>query len=213
MNAPSTTEENVNENSTVRTSKVGQSHGRFTTPDGKPMNRRTFNRKTEPRRSRKANFSKWPPRVLLAEDDAEMRRMLAQLLRMDGYEVVECPDGVGLLDHLSTFLGRTRLKDFDLVISDIRMPGLTGLEVIGGLHRMRGFPPTILMTAFGDQETHAQARQIGVVAMFDKPFKTSGLMAKVRETVPLSESAALWNATRQGLPRSSNLFPTTGEGI
>jgi CheY-like chemotaxis protein len=143
-------------------------------------------------RSPKAQFadaglgetSRKAPRILLAEDDNDMRNLMAQLLRRDGYEVVECPNGVGLLDYLSTFLGRSEPEHFDLVISDIRMPGLSGLEVLGGLHRRPDFPPTILMTAFGDAETHAEATEIGVAAMFDKPFDMHELMAKVRETVP-----------------------------
>ena len=210
MNVAPTAKEDVTENSSVLESERRPSEAQLTTPEDDLMDRKTVNCQIEPRRPRRCNVSKWPPRLLLAEDDVEMRRMLAQLLRRDGYEVVECPDGVRLLDHLSTFLGRTKLKEFDLVISDIRMPGLTGLEVIGGLHQMRGFPPTILMTAFGDPETHAQARQIGVVAMFDKPFDTFDLLAKVRETVPLSESAARWNVThRRGY---STMFLTPGEG-
>ena len=135
-----------------------------------------------------SDVTKKAPRILLAEDDTDMRSLMAQLLRRDGYEVVECPNGVGLLDYLSTFLGRSEPEHFDLVISDIRMPGLTGLEVVGGLHRLPDFPPTILMTAFGDAETHAEAKEIGVAAMFDKPFDMHELMAKVRETVPLPGS-------------------------
>jgi CheY-like chemotaxis protein len=125
------------------------------------------------------------PRILVAEDDGDMRSLVGQLLRQDGYEVVECPNGVGLLDYLSTFLGRSSPERFDLIISDIRMPGLTGLEVIGGLHRRPDFPPTILMTAFGNAEIHAEAEEIGVAAMFDKPFDMHELLAKVHETVPL----------------------------
>jgi CheY-like chemotaxis protein len=125
------------------------------------------------------------PRILVAEDDGDMRNLMGQLLRRDGYEVVECPNGVGLLDYLSTFLGRSKPERFDLIISDIRMPGLSGLEVVGGLHRQPDFPPTILMTAFGDAEIHAEAEEIGVAAMFDKPFDMHELLAKVHETVPL----------------------------
>ncbi|HVP13697.1 MAG TPA: response regulator [Phycisphaerae bacterium] len=139
---------------------------------------------TELLSARDSEVSRHAPRILLAEDDNEMRSLMAHLLRRDGYEVVECPNGVGLLDYLSTFLGRSEPEHFDLVISDIRMPGLSGLEVVGGLHRRPDFPPAILMTAFGDAETHAEAKEIGVAAMFDKPFDMHELMAKVRETVP-----------------------------
>ena len=140
--------------------------------------------KPYPYHTKESDTEKRLPRILIAEDDGDMRNLMSQLLRRDGYEVVECPNGVGLLDYLSTFLGRSEPETFDLIISDIRMPGLSGLEVVGGLHRRPGFPPTILMTAFGDAEIHAEAEEIGVAAMFDKPFDMQQLLAKVHETVP-----------------------------
>jgi DNA-binding response OmpR family regulator len=127
------------------------------------------------------------PHILLAEDDREMRALLAGALRRAGYGVTECGDGVELLELLGSFI----LPDLehvavDLVISDIRMPGLTGLEILEGLSRHGDFPPFILITAFGDVETHARAKYSGALAMFDKPFDVDDLVAKVRKVVPLS---------------------------
>jgi len=131
------------------------------------------------------------PRVLVGEDDAEMRRVLAEALRDRGYTVVQCSDGMSVLSRLSSVLlsPETTARDsdhFDLIISDIRMPGVDGLSILEGVHLFEGFPPMILITAFGDEETHAEADRLGVAAMFDKPFDVDDLLRKVEELVPLT---------------------------
>jgi CheY-like chemotaxis protein/anti-sigma regulatory factor (Ser/Thr protein kinase) len=133
-------------------------------------------------------FAAIVPHILLAEDDQEMRALLARVLRKAGYGVTECSNGVELLEHLgSYFLPDEEHETIDLVISDIRMPGVTGLEILEGLCKHDDFPPFILITAFGDTETHAEAERFGALAMFDKPFDIDDLLAKVQKIVPPSE--------------------------
>ena len=123
----------------------------------------------------------------MAEDDREMRTLLSLSLRKAGYEVVECQDGVTLLTHLAAYLLPVKYgrENFDLIISDIRMPGVTGMEVLEGRPETAAFPPMILITAFGDDETHRSAEKHGVAAMFDKPFDVDELLEKVRDILPL----------------------------
>jgi DNA-binding response OmpR family regulator len=130
-----------------------------------------------------------PNHILLAEDDKEMRAMLAFALRKDGYEVTEFSNGVDLFTHLEPFFLPKRIgqKDVALIISDIRMPGFTGMEVLEGASRKEGFPPMILITAFGDEKTHDLAGELGAVAVFDKPFDMDDLLAKVRELLQTDE--------------------------
>lgn len=129
-----------------------------------------------------------PPHVLLAEDDKEMRVLLAHALRRAGYFVIECSNGMELLDHLGSYiLPGEEHEQVDLVISDIRMPGLTGLEILEGVSKHDDFPPFFLITAFGDAEAHAQAEKFGAKAMFDKPFDIDDLLAKMRRVVPLAK--------------------------
>jgi two-component system, response regulator, stage 0 sporulation protein F len=127
------------------------------------------------------------PRILLAEDTDDMRSVVAMRLRQQGYSVTECSNGAELLAELSDYLGNVpaeaRKRRFDLIISDIRMPGVFGTSVIEGAAEYRNFPPTILITAFGDEETHEKARQIGVAAVLDKPFDMNDLLGKVRDTL------------------------------
>lgn len=117
-----------------------------------------------------------------------MRALLARALRRTGYVVIECSNGVELLEHLGSYILREEEhEEIDLIISDIRMPGVTGLEILEGLNQHEDFPPFILITAFGDAETHAEAERFGALAMFDKPFDIDDLIAKVRKIVPPAE--------------------------
>jgi DNA-binding response OmpR family regulator len=122
------------------------------------------------------------PLVLLAEDDAAFRRLIASVLEEDGYEVVEAEDGVALLACIESVLTvrRERPGGF-LVVADVRMPGLGGLDVLAILRCAKRTTPVILITAFGDEPTHAEGRELGAVAVFDKPFDVDRLRAAVRE--------------------------------
>lgn len=122
--------------------------------------------------------------VLLAEDDDEMRSLLTSALRRNGYRVVECSSGIALVDRLRALEREVSGEAFDLVISDIWMPGATALEIIEGIHEHDALPPVILITAFGDATTHARAEALGAAAMFDKPFDIDDLLAKARELAP-----------------------------
>ena len=64
------------------------------------------------------------------------------------------------------------------------MPGLTGLDVLAILRCANWATPVILITAFGDEATHAEGRELGAVAVFDKPFNVDALRATVLETIP-----------------------------
>jgi DNA-binding response OmpR family regulator len=125
------------------------------------------------------------PRVLLAEDDNELRKLLAGALRRNGYDVIEICDGLQLRDRLEY----SRLLfgdhyDFDLIISDVRMPGLGGLDVVSAMADVARRPPVIMITAFGDQQTYIRAMQLKAVAFFDKPFDIDSLCGFIRNLLP-----------------------------
>lgn len=116
------------------------------------------------------------PRVLLAEDDEEIRGTLARALRRDGMEVVEARNG----RELKEFVDQGWLRDGrpqmpDLIVSDLYMPEMSGLEVLAAVRRTSATTPVILITAYGDEATRAQARRLGVTAFFDKPFELADL--------------------------------------
>ena len=114
-------------------------------------------------------------RVLLAEDDSEMRSLIACALRLDGYDVLEAEDGGRLLVAITDAYTDGDGRDaFDLVISDVRMPVASGLAVLESLRKANWQTPVILMTAFGDDATRARAEALGAV-LFDKPFDVDDL--------------------------------------
>jgi CheY-like chemotaxis protein len=118
--------------------------------------------------------------ILLAEDDTAFRKLLAAVLRDDGYEVIEARTGGEVVDHVSGSLLEPGLCDrVDLVITDVRMPGLSGLDMMDTLRHTRCLPKTIVITAFGDQQLHARAKRLGAVAVLDKPFDLDELRRTV----------------------------------
>lgn len=122
------------------------------------------------------------PRVLLAEDDPEMRALMAWALRADGYEVHEVGDGDALLQALGTV--EAGEEGPDLVVTDVQMPGASGLEVLERLRRSRARLPVLLVTAFGDWETHARAERLGAEVL-DKPIELDDLRKRVFDAVEL----------------------------
>lgn len=123
-------------------------------------------------------------RVLLAEDDYELRRLLAWSLDKQGYQVTECKDGNALMKKVGFSVPYNSVQPFDLIISDIRMPGSTGLQVLESARDFEELPPMILITAFPDDETRKKARQLGAVAVVEKPFDVDSLVDEVRRVLP-----------------------------
>jgi DNA-binding NtrC family response regulator len=115
--------------------------------------------------------------VLLAEDDADLRELLASVLRRDGYVVREAGDGIELLRLMTRSVADE--EGFDLIISDVRMPGCTGLQVLSLLRRVESSTCVVLITAFGDIAVHAEAARLGAAAVFDKPFDVDDLRTAV----------------------------------
>jgi DNA-binding response OmpR family regulator len=117
-----------------------------------------------------------PTRVLLAEDDDEMRDILAEALRARGYHVIEASNGPELRDWLRRAQAEQGFEPPpDLIISDVRMPGISGLEVLSWLRQRDWSTPVILITAFGDLDAHQEAERLGAT-MFDKPLAVDSLV-------------------------------------
>jgi len=125
--------------------------------------------------------------VLLAEDDMEMRLLLSLTLQKEGYSVIECKDGLNLSAQLESLLNGEIDVEYDLIVTDIRMPGVSGLEVVQGLAGLPGCPPMILITAFGDAETHERGHQLGVAAVLDKPFEIEDFISVVHDVLIVPE--------------------------
>jgi len=121
------------------------------------------------------------PRVLIAEDDGELRQLMARSLAEDGYEIDEALSGLELLALLARPCRR-----YDVVVSDIRMPGLSGLEVLDDLRTHREFKDStvavILVTAFPDLQVRAEAGRLQAT-LLEKPVDLDELRDTVADLV------------------------------
>jgi DNA-binding response OmpR family regulator len=129
-------------------------------------------------------------RILLAEDDSAMRALLARALRKSRFEVHEASTGIEALERLAKGLEGEPPVRFDLVISDVRMPGYGGLDLLAELRYVDSRVPVILITAFGSASTHAAAERLGAFAMLDKPFDLDDLMSLVSTVARSIEDAS-----------------------
>ncbi len=118
--------------------------------------------------------------LLLVEDDTEMRRMLAAALRRDGHQVVERANGDDALDWLGPGVLDGDIERIpDLVVSDVRLPYFTGLEILESLQIARRRIPVILITGFPDHDTYTQAAELGAECVLEKPFDLGELRAAI----------------------------------
>lgn len=116
-------------------------------------------------------------RVLVAEDDPAMRDTVAALLRINGCEVTTVANGTEMAAALAlATMTRSPRNGFDLIVTDVRMAGLTGINAIARLRDVGGSTPVITITAFPDQALREQARALDILVL-EKPFK----LAELRE--------------------------------
>ncbi|WP_041289439.1 SpoIIE family protein phosphatase [Kribbella flavida] len=121
-----------------------------------------------------------PARVLIADDNADMREYLARLLRGAGHRVSAVTDGYAALD-------RARAETPDLIISDVMMPGLDGLRLVADLRadgRTAGIP-VLLLSARAGQEASIEGLEAGADDYLVKPFSAAELLARVQTNVKL----------------------------
>jgi DNA-binding response OmpR family regulator len=127
--------------------------------------------------------------IVVAEDDPEMRGLVAQSLRRDSHDVYEVGDGARLLVRIGRQYRVHEPEDrIDLIVTDLRMPLITGVAILRGLRAAHCPTPVILMTAFGDDEVRREAAELGAV-LLDKPFAMAELRARALELLERARSA------------------------
>lgn len=137
-------------------------------------------------------------KILLVDDDPQSLESTRKILEFSGYQVVTAVDGQMALEQVRAF-GLKASFPFDIVITDVRMPRLGGLEFLRALNLCGQKMPVILMTAFGRVEDAVWAMKLGAVDFLTKPFK--------RQTLLLSVEAAL----KRSKPRQSD--PLLGSAL
>jgi len=129
----------------------------------------------------RGGVAKMKGRLLIVEDEPGIRNLLAQLFRAEGYETNVAVDG----EEAIVYLQETA---YDLLLMDVNMPGRTGIEVLRHQDRIGRRVRTILMTALGEKEAMEEAKRLGVVAFFGKPFDIFELKKEV--TVQISHDVS-----------------------
>jgi len=108
-------------------------------------------------------------KILLVEDDANIARGLQKVMGTEGYQVI-------VLDRGDEGLNRALKEDFDVVITDLKLPGLDGLELVKQLHQAKPKLPILLITAHGSTETAIEATKWGAFDYVPKPFEVEELL-------------------------------------
>jgi two-component system response regulator PilR (NtrC family) len=117
-----------------------------------------------------------PPRILVVDDERSMRELLAIVLRREGYEVLLAENGRAAIDLLER-------EPVDLLISDIKMPDLSGVEVLRAAKKIDQDILGIMITAFASTDTAVEAMRLGACDYLSKPFDIDLLKMKVREKI------------------------------
>lgn len=115
-------------------------------------------------------------RILVVDDERSMREMLSILLEREGYEAVEARNGQEALQLFEASL-------FDLVISDIQMPGINGIELLSRIKQLSPDVPVLMITAFATAEQAVDAIKLGAFHYFTKPFNNDEIRALVRNAL------------------------------
>ena len=134
-------------------------------------------------------------RILLIEDDPAAGPALQKVLRDEGYDVDLAPRG-------DDGLARAKAQPYDLVLTDFKLPGLSGLELIAQLHAAKPKLPMVMMTAHGSTSTTIEATKLGACEYLIKPFEPDELLELVASSVLssrlMSESVELGEARTNG---------------
>ena len=116
-------------------------------------------------------------RILVVDDEASIRDLCMRVLTRAGFQVATASTGEDAVSRLQD-------ESVDLVISDIRMPGMSGLEVLEAAKALYPSIHVVLITGFGTPQTLERARQSGADRVLTKPFNPTELLAAVREILP-----------------------------
>ncbi len=144
-----------------------------------------------------------PYQLLIVDDDLAMREMLGSLFREEGYAVQEAASS-------SETLERCRNTEFDVVLSDIKMPGKSGIELIGELREIRPATPVVLMTAFGSIDSAVEAMRAGALDYITKPFEPDAVIVTIERALEHRALEQENRTLRRAVDRTSQLGDLIG---
>ena len=143
-------------------------------------------------------------RLLIVDDDTAMREMLASLFRDRDYSVEEAVSAAGALE-------RAGEQCFDVVLSDIRMPGKTGIEMVGELRGRLPETPVVLMTAFGSIDSAVESMRAGAFDYITKPFEPDTVVLTIERALEHRALEEENRRLRRALDQTSSFGDLIGE--
>ncbi len=132
-----------------------------------------------------------PAKILVADDEQNLRRVLVALLKREGHDVLQAANGLEAIE---------RLADVDVVITDLRMPGADGMEVLRTASRLHPHVPVIMITAYGSVGQAVEAIKAGAFDYIEKPFEQDSIRTIIEKAI--GQAAANRTAPRP------TLYPT-----
>src|SRR5450432_697577 len=129
-------------------------------------------------------------KILVADDEQNLRRVLVALLRREGHEVVQAASGLEAIE---------KIADVDVVITDLRMPGADGMEVLRSASKNHPQVPVIMITAYGSVGQAVEAIKAGAFDYIEKPFE--------QEQIRLIVDKAIGQAAANKMAPRPTLYP------
>lgn len=114
--------------------------------------------------------------ILVVDDEKDVREGLASLLVMEGYEVTTAENGAAAIE-------RAKLRRFDLILTDLRMPGMSGVETLTGLKQLHPDVPVLVVTGYASDETAERCMREGAYGYVMKPFDLDQLLRLIPEAI------------------------------
>jgi|Deesub1362A_J573_1020465.scaffolds.fasta_scaffold00105_76 DNA-binding NtrC family response regulator len=114
--------------------------------------------------------------ILVVDDDPQMRDDIAEMLRSEGYNITTASSGEEALEFI-------RERDFDVVLTDLMMPGISGMDVLREVMKIKPKTRVIVITAFATIESAVEAMKIGASDYISKPFKLNEVQVAVRRAL------------------------------
>jgi len=122
-------------------------------------------------------------KILIVDDDPQVQILIKSLVEMKGHESVPAETGAKALELI-------RQNAFDLIITDLRMPQMNGLELLREVKSLQPSLPVIMVTAYASSETTAESARLGVFEYLEKPFKIDTLLAAIERALSAGKDAS-----------------------
>ncbi|MEA3307699.1 MAG: response regulator, partial [Elusimicrobiota bacterium] len=113
------------------------------------------------------------PRILIVDDEPDMRLAIKNVLKLRGYEIFEAGDGLAALDII-------KKQDIHLMLLDIRLPGMDGIEVLERTRKVNRSLPVVMITGYGHIRSAVDVMKLGANEYLQKPFENTQLVKTVK---------------------------------